>query len=228
MLQCFGPEIWIADGPVVDGMAGFHYPTRMAVIRLTSGDLIVWSPTALTDALKAKVDALGPVRHIVAPNLLHHMSLPAWHTAYPDALVHGMPGLEEKRPEVRLASPLTDAPHLAWAGEVDQVILPNSIADEAVFFHQLSGTVIFTDLLPNLPGGWFSGWRSLTARLDLMTGHIPPVPRKLPMALRPRPTVKAQLDRILDWPAQRVLMAHGTPVTAHAREFLRQAFSWLK
>jgi len=228
MLDPFGPEIWINDGPVVDGMAGFHYPTRMAVIRLSAGDLVIWSPTTLTIPLRQAVEALGPVRHIIAPNSLHHMALPDWHTAFPGALVHAMPGVAEKRPEVRFASDLGDGPHLAWAGEIDQVIVPNNIADEAVFFHRMSGTVIFTDLLQNLPRTWFSGWRRLVARLDLMTGETPRVPRKFRLALRPRAHVRAQVDRILDWPAQRVLMAHGTPVTDHARLFLRGAFDWLK
>ncbi|WP_136636169.1 DUF4336 domain-containing protein [Pseudooceanicola onchidii] len=227
MLQSFGPGIWMNDGPVVDGMAGFHYPTRMAVIRLGADDLVIWSPTALDGALKAEVTALGPVRHIIAPNALHHMSLPDWHTAFPDALVHAMPGVAAKRPEVRFASDLTGTPHLAWGGEIDQVILPNSIADELVLFHRASGTVIFTDLLQNLAPDWFTGWRRIVARLDLMTGTEPQVPRKFRMALRPRAAVRPQVDQILDWPAQRVLMAHGTPVTTHARDFLRRAFGWL-
>ena len=33
MLKPFGHEIWTADGPQI-AIAGFHYPTRMAVIRL--------------------------------------------------------------------------------------------------------------------------------------------------------------------------------------------------
>ena len=37
MLQPFATGIWIADGPEVDAMLGFRYPTRMAVIRLTGG-----------------------------------------------------------------------------------------------------------------------------------------------------------------------------------------------
>lgn len=227
MLHPFGPEIWTHDGPVVDGMAGFHYPTRMAVMRLSDGGLVIWSPTALSDTLRAGVDTLGPVRHIIAPNRLHHMALPDWHTAYPEALVHALPGTAEKRPEVRFASNLEDTPHLAWAGEIDQIVVPNTIADEVVLFHRLSGTVIFTDLLQNFPPDWFTGWRRLVARLDLMTADTPQVPRKFRLALRPRDTVRHQIGKILDWPAQRVLMAHGTPVTHNPRASLRQAFDWL-
>ena len=70
MLKEFGHEIWIADGREV-AVAGFRYPTRMAVLRLSDGGLFIWSPTPLTDDLRAAVNSLGPVRHIIAPNSLH-------------------------------------------------------------------------------------------------------------------------------------------------------------
>jgi hypothetical protein len=39
MLKEFDQEIWIADGPSV-AVAGFNYPTRMAVIRLSNGGIV--------------------------------------------------------------------------------------------------------------------------------------------------------------------------------------------
>ncbi len=36
MLKAFAEEIWLADGPQVF-VAGFGYPTRMAVIRVAGG-----------------------------------------------------------------------------------------------------------------------------------------------------------------------------------------------
>jgi hypothetical protein len=38
----------------------------------------------------------------------------------------------------------------------------------------------------------------------------------------------AALARILAWPAQNVVMAHGMPVTGEGRAFLGRAFRWLK
>jgi hypothetical protein len=226
MLESFGPDIWIADGPVVSAIAGFHYPTRMAVIRLKDGTLVIWSPVTPSPELFDAIDALGTVGHILAPNALHHLALPDWHLRYPTALIHPAPGLAEKRTDLAFSSDLGDAPHLAWAGEIDQVVVPNSIADEVVFFHKASGTVIFTDLLQNMPRGWYNGWRSIVARLDLMTGTTPRVPRKFRMALRARKAAEP-ISRVLDWPAERVLMAHGTPVTNDAQSYLRGAFGWL-
>lgn len=74
-LKPLGRGLWIGEGPVVPFFAGFPYPTRMVVIRLGDGGLFVWSPVALTDTLRAEMDALGPVRHLVSPNLLHHLYL---------------------------------------------------------------------------------------------------------------------------------------------------------
>ena len=78
MLCAIDRDLWTADGPDVRFLGLFPYPTRMAVIRLRNGDLWIWSPIALDDALAQDVAALGPGRHLVSPNKLHHLSLGAW------------------------------------------------------------------------------------------------------------------------------------------------------
>ena len=85
MLKQFGPEIWIVDGPEVS-TGGFHYGTRMAVIRLSDGGLFIWSPIKLTEALRFEADALGEVRHLVAPNSLHHLFLDDWRLSLADGV----------------------------------------------------------------------------------------------------------------------------------------------
>lgn len=228
MLTEFGPDIWIADGARVVAAMGFHYPTRMAVIRLADGGLFIWSPVALTDALRASVDALGPVRHLVAPNALHHVFIADWKQAYPGALIYAPPGLRAKRPDISFDADLSDVPPPHWAGQIDQVVMAgNAITSEIVFFHAASRTAIFTDLLQQFPAGWFSGWRAVVARLDLMTAPEPSVPRKFRLAFTNRRVARAALARILAWPAERVLMAHGAPVSSDGQAFLRRAFRWL-
>jgi len=228
MLTPFGTSIWIADGPDA-AVAGFHYPTRMAVIRLNGGGLFVWSPVALNDGVKAQVDALGPVHHVVAPNALHHLHLREWKRAYPNAAFHAPPGLRKKRPDIAFDADLGDAPSPAWTGEIDQVAMRgNLITTEIVFFHRASATVLFTDLLQQIPAGSVSGWRAMIARLDRMTGAEPQVPNKFRLAFTHRRAARPALQRILAWPAQRVLIAHGTPVEKDAPAFLRRAFAWLK
>lgn len=186
MLKEFGPQIWTADGPDV-AVVGFHYPTRMAIIRLSDGGMFVWSPIRLTESLQAEVDAIGPVRHLVAPNSLHHLFLPEWKRAYPDAKLYAAPGLRKKRNDIIFDADLESAASFGWVGEIDQVPLRgNLITTEVVFFHVESGTVLFTDLIQQLSADRLSGWRAMVAKLDGMVGTEPSVPRKFRAAAKRR------------------------------------------
>jgi hypothetical protein len=226
-MKPFGQELWIADGPEV-AVAGFRYPTRMAVMRLADGSLFIWSPIALTPALKAEVGALGVVRHVVAPNSLHHLYLPEWRRAYPDARLYAPPGLQKKRGDIAFDDDLGHEPSPGWAGQIDQaVVLGNLITTEVVFFHRTSATVFFTDLIQQIPADLLSGWQAIVARLDLMTGPEPSVPRKFRLAFVQRRLARESLNKILAWPAEKVVMAHGAPVRRDAPAFLRRAFDWL-
>ena len=228
MLKQFGPEIWTADGPDVVAMAGFHYPTRSVVIRLSGRTLVVWSPVALTDTLRAAVDALGEVRYLVAPNSLHHVFSADWKRAYPAASIHAAPGVREKRNDLAIDEIFGQAPIPAWSGAIDHVLVPgNAITSEVVFFHRQSATAIFTDLIQQFPAGWFSGWRAVVAKWDLMLGTEPSGPRKFRAAFTNRRAARAAFEEILAWPAEKVLMAHGTPVTEGGQAFIRRAFRWL-
>jgi hypothetical protein len=226
-LQAFGPDIWLAAGSEAD-VAGFRYPTRMAIIRLTGGGLFIWSPVALSASLQAEVEALGEVRHLVAPNSLHHLFLSEWRQAYPQARLYAAPGLRQRRDDLAFDDDLGDTPAPEWAADLDQVVVRgNAITTEVVFFHRQSGTVLFTDLIQQFRPGWFTGWRALVARLDLMVAAEASVPRKFRAAFVDRKAARAAVRRILDWPSSKVLMAHGVPVEDDAQAFIARAFRWL-
>ena len=227
ILREFGPGIWIGEGPVVP-FYGFPYPTRIAAIKLSTGGLFVWSPIALSPALRHEIDALGPVRCLVSPNLLHHLSLGEWKTAYPDARLFASPGLRRRRKDLAFDADLGDAPDPLWAADIDQVLLRGSFAmTEAVFFHHASGAVIFADLIENLPRDWFKGWRGLLARLDGIVAPHPGAPREWRASFVDRGAARAALERIFAWPIERALIAHGEPASADGAAFVRAAFGWL-
>lgn len=228
MLKELGPEIWIVDGPTVTAAAGFHYPTRMAVIRLSSGGLFIWSPILLTDDLRAEVNTLGDVRYLIPPNALHHVFLDDWQRGYQNAKVYAPPGLRKKRKDIRFDGDFDDTPIVDWVADIDLVIMRgNLITTEIVFFHRKSGTVLLTDLIQHFRPKWFRGWRAIVARLDLMVAAEPSVPRKFRAAFTDRRAARASLQRVLAWPAEKVLMAHGDPVTEGGQAFIRRAFRWL-
>lgn len=199
----------------------------MVLIRLADGGLFAWSPIALSEELRAGMTKLGAVRFIVAPNSMHHLYLAEWQSAYPAAKMLAAPGLATKRPDLHFDGELGEQADAAWAGELDLVLMRNAITTEAVFFHRASRTVLFTDLVQHFPPGWFSGWRSIVARLDRMTGAEPAVPQKFRLGFVDRKAARLALERILKWPADRVLMAHGSPITASGQAFIARAFGWL-
>jgi hypothetical protein len=154
--------------------------------------------------------------------------LAEWQRAYPGARLYAAPGLRKKRRDLAFDAELGDEPPADWADEIDQVAMRgNLITTEIVFFHRASGTVMFTDLLQQIAAERLSGWRAVVAKLDLMTGPEPSVPRKFRLAFIGRRKARASLERILAWPVDKVLMAHGTPVERDASAFLRRAFGWL-
>ncbi len=226
LLQPIGPDIWLADGPTVQ-IAGFVFPTRMAVIRF-GGKLFLWSPVALTPALRAAVAALGEVAWLVAPTPLHYLFFGEWQRAFPAARSFAAPGLPRRRPDLRFVDVLGDDAPADWRGEIDQVAFRgNLIATEWVFFHRRSATVLFTDLIQHFEPGWFSGWRALVARLDLMSAPAPEVPRKFRVTFVDRRAARAALGRILDWPIDTLVMAHGAPVHGTGKAAVVHAFRWL-
>lgn len=228
MLIQFGPDIWLSDGPTVKAALGFCYPTRMVVIRLQEDELFVWSPVALTGDLTNQLAQIGSLSHVVAPNHLHDSFLLEWCAAYPDAQFHAAPHLASTRPDVAFDSTLSDTPNPGWAHALDQIVMPgNAITTEVIFFHRPSGTVLVTDLLQQFPPNWFTGWRRLIAKLDLMIEPEPTVPRKFRLAFRDKPAARLAISKVLSWPAQRVVMAHGTPIDHDAAAFLERAFHWL-
>lgn len=223
----FGPEIWIADGPVTS-FHGFPYPTRMAVIRLSNGSLFVWSPVALSDSLRASINALGQVRHLVSPNALHHLFLGEWKSAYPAAHLYASPRLRRKREDLSFDAELSDAPEPEWAVDIDQVVLRGSFAlTEVVFFHRGARTALFADLIQNFPRDWFKGWRGLLARHGGIVAPNPGTPSDWRLSFFNRRAARLSLDEVLAWPIERVLIAHGDLPTGDGATFVRRAFTWL-
>ena len=229
MLEQLGANLWIADGPVVKANMGFCYPTRMAVVRLNDGHLLIWSPIAASPALVEAATALGEPRFLVAPNTLHHVFMREWAEPFPAADVYGPRALAQKRSDIAFSGFLEDEAVAAqWSGEIERVVLGgNRIMTEIVFFHRASGTAIFTDLIQHFEHGWFSGWRGIVARLDAMQGAEPAVPRKFRVAFIDRAATRKKVERILQWPTEQVLFAHGAPVRRDGQAFLKRAFAWL-
>jgi hypothetical protein len=227
MLEEFGPSIYVADGPTVS-FFGFSYPTRMAVVRLADGCTWVWSPVSLSEELANSVEAIGPVRHIVSPNKIHHLFLAEWAERWPDARLYAPPGLARKKPELRFDAELGDEPDRAWAQDVDQLIFRGSLAmEEVAFFHRTSRTAIICDLIQRHPESKMSGWKGMLMRLDGLVGDKGSTPREWRASFLRRGATRAAREKVLGWDAERLLIAHGKCAQTDATAIIARALSWI-
>jgi hypothetical protein len=227
MLEEFGPALYVADGPTVPFL-GFPYPTRMAVVRLADGGVWVWSPVALTPALEDAVAAIGPVRHIVSPNKIHHLFLKEWAERWPEARLHAPPGLAKRKPELHFDAELGDEADPAWAEDIDQAIFRGSLVmAEVVFFHRASRTAIVCDLVQRHDPLGAKGLKGIVMRLDGLVGENGSTPREWRASFLRRAPARAARARVLAWNPQRLLIAHGACAQQDAREILARALAWM-
>jgi len=224
-LIAFGPEIWLAEGPVVTSL-GFPYPTRMAIIRLADGGLFLWSPVRLTAGLQATVEVLGTVRYLVSPSKQHHQFMAEWKTAYPWARMYASPGLTQQRRDLAFDEKLQDRAPQAWAADLDQILVHGSFAmTEAAFFHRASKTALICDLIQHLPPATgLRGW--LLKRRGVVEQATTPLDYRA--TFTHRKAIRNAVKHILGWNAERVVIAHGEPVEQDAGAFLRQALAWVQ
>jgi len=223
-MQQLDSDVWVAESPL--RFLGLEIGARMTVVRLPGPRMLLHSPIAPTPGLVGEVEALGPVAYLVAPNRLHHLFVAEWQRACPEALVYVAPGLDEKRPDLKIAGVLTDEPEPGWAGTVDQVLVRGfPFANEVVFFHRPSNTLVATDLAFNY-GPSSPLLTRLVFRLSRTYGRLSPTLLER-LLVRDRPAFRRSLERILEWPFERVVVAHGEVSEAGGREELAQGYSWV-
>ncbi len=222
MLQPFADGIWIDTRRA--RFFGVECGTRMTVVALSDGGLFVHSPVPLDDDTRRAVDALGEVRAVVAPSVFHHLSVGAWMAAYPGAYHAACPGLEWKRPDLAFGGVLGDQEHPIWARDLAQVYFSARRENEVVFFHPKTRTMICADALLNLAE---HDMRTTRAVARLMGNTAPGVGHLERFMIRDRRLARRQVDRILAWDPDRVVLAHGTLLPGDGRAAVERAYAWL-
>jgi hypothetical protein len=204
MLTPFADDIWVATRPV--RFLGVETGTRMTIVRLRGGGLFVHSPVALDPATKAAVDALGEVRAVVAPSRFHHLHVGAWMAAFPRAMFGACPGLERKRDDLPFTGVVADQVHPIWAEDLDQVYFSARREDEVDFYHPRTRTLLCADALLNLS----THEDPVTRFVGRMLGNRGPgLGWVEPLMVRDRRLARRQVDRMLAWDIDRIVLAHG-------------------
>ncbi|KAF9239306.1 hypothetical protein BU15DRAFT_74724 [Melanogaster broomeanus] len=129
---------------------------RSTAIKLKDGGVWVLASTPLDDETRTKINELGNVRYIINPDAVHHLFLPEFKRAYPDAKVIGVAdtiarmkdqavpfdGLWGRDPSDTQYGFEEDIKHCYFSGFRNK---------DVAFLHVASRSLIEADLLFNLP-----------------------------------------------------------------------------
>ncbi len=224
-------DVWVVDS-LMPGPLNSALPVRMTVIRLAQGDLLLHSPTRFSHPLKVQLEALGRIRHLVAPNVAHWMFLQDWQRACPDAATWAAPGLRERGPVrrsgVRLDNDLGDVPPPEWEG-ISLVTVPGGLGFlEVALFHEPSRTLVLTDLALNLETEKLpAALRPVARLLGVVAPDAMPPPYLRAVIKMRRASAARAAQRLVDLRPERVVFAHGKWFDRDGTAALRHSLRWL-
>ncbi|EWC44306.1 hypothetical protein DRE_01132 [Drechslerella stenobrocha 248] len=226
----------------------FKFGGRATIAKLSSGGLVVFSPTPLTEEATATVNSLGgQVAYLVAPDLEHHLNLGPWKAAYPDARVIGPSLLYSKRQKQGNEDVRFDLPYTAankkqldlpadLAADFDIEFFDGHGAQEVVLLHKPSGTLIQADLLFNLPsheqfskagGNAGSGfWTRLS--MHLFTSVVGKSQQRTVWYgfTKDKKSFSDSIKRLDGWEFDRIIPCHGDVIETGGKAIFRRLFSW--
>ncbi|MBZ8134695.1 DUF4336 domain-containing protein [Afifella sp. IM 167] len=232
-LKPVAENVWIVDGPEISMryvVGSLPFTTRMTVLRLSDGGLVLHSPTPLTEKLAADISALGEVRTLLAPNKLHYWWIGDWKARFPDATAYAAPGVGEaaKKRFTGFEAEITTAP-LEWGREIACLPLVGGFMTELELFHRPSKTLVLTDTIENFePGRVTCSHMRFLMRVGGVTDPDGSMPRDLRFTFIGRKeAARIAAKEMLAWSPERVLLAHGRCYLKNGEAELARALRWL-
>jgi len=180
----------------------------------------------MTAERRAAVDALGPVTHLYAPNLFHHLWVGDWAAAFPSARVHAPPGLSKKRPDLRIDRVHGSGAERDFAGTVEEHCIDGFRLLETALFYRPTKTLIVADLVHNV-GRPEHAWSKFYTRTMGFYDRVALSRMLRWTAFSDRAAARQSVEALLALPFERLVVGHGAPLAAGAKEALGEAFTWL-
>ena len=164
--------------------------------------------------------------HVYAPSLYHDRWAVEWADAFPAARVHAPARLAKKRRDLRVDRVHGDGPEPAFAGVIDELHIDGCRLDETVLFHRPARTLVVADLVHNI-GRPEGAWTRLYTRAMGFYDRVALSRMLRWAAFSDRAAARKSVDAVLALPFERLVVGHGAPLAAGAREALAAAYAWL-
>jgi hypothetical protein len=206
-------------------LLGLPDPCTCTLARVDSGDLVLIGAPSFFASCHEDVRHLGRVVAVVAPNSFHHMFAREVIAVLGSPTFVVAPGLPERISTLPPAVELGPGSAPPWSAGLESAVFgPVRGVSEIVFFHVATRTLILTDIASNIVEFERPFHRWVTRAYGIRP-HFGPS-RNARVLLRSDRTAAARLlGRALEWPFERIIVAHGSPVNHDARDVFRDAFA---
>lgn len=237
ILKKVNENIWLVDGDIIHmsfSIIQVPFSTRMTVVKLSNGDILLHSPIAYNQGLASEILAHGPIKHLVSPNAIHYAYITEWKKHFPDAIAWASPGVEKRAQsqqiETKFDQSLTGHSPEEWAGDINQLIFQgSSVIKEVVFFHKSSRTLILADLIENFETDNTNShfWKLVhkLGRIAAPNGQTP-IDYRLTF-LGNEKAAKQSFQKILSWQPESIIIAHGEWIPSDGVKELKRRMKWL-
>jgi hypothetical protein len=226
---------------------------RATIIKLRTGALAVFSPVALTDDVRSKVESMGNnVKYISAMDIEHHIYLTPWAKAYPQAEVIGMEGLPEKREKdpatrgIKFAHVFTKSNKRdmriseEFDDEFEYEYIHSHANKELVYYHKPTKTMIEADFIFNLPAHEQYSKSGESATSGILTKLFNSLMNTKNEAIwqrrfiwylagsKDRVGFSESVNRMKRWDLQRIVPSHGDVIESGAQGVFDNITLWYR
>ena len=203
----FAENIWYVQGAYK--LIGANLGTKMTVIRLDDGKLLLHSPVAFNETLASEITRLGNPAYIVAPSTMHNLHMDGWSQRFSELKTYAAKG-------ARIAAsvePLEESIVFPWENGICSILIAGMPkVNEWVFVHKSSGTLIVCDLLFNVTEPTTRWTRYLTSLYGIYQRcTITPL---FNMMVKDKEAFQRSLLRVSKQDFDKIIISHGNNVTS--------------
>lgn len=207
---------------------------RSTAVTLNSGDVWLVASTPLNQETKGKLDEIGPVKYIVAPDAEHSLYIADYHKAYPSAKVIGVEALIQKKQGIVTFDGAygkdPEGTKYGFEPEITACYFSGFANKDVAFLHAPSKTLIEADLIFNLPAKEQYSNTTSSGRLpivgDLLTPFTIMHKRFLNTATVDKVAMKRDAKTVAGWDFDRIIPCHGDVIETGGKAAWLEAFKW--
>ena len=193
----------------------------MTVVKLQSGNWMIHSPIPLTPQVAVKLEELGEIEYIIAPNSLHHLFAGDYQSKYNCPIIT-VPDVIKKRDDLQNLILYTDATEILDI-DFDYLLVQGKRVHELVLKHKASKTLLLTDLAFNRPVPEKTILRIMEKAMG-MTSPLGPTLLSRYLFFTDIPSYREGIRKLANWDFDYITLCHGDPVMHGAKKLFTRGF----